>query len=77
MAPLCLRWRRSKTFGESSQARLRQRCAVFFVLASVWVSPVLQAQAVPEATYQAERRRAAELFQEGKRLEALRFWNSL
>ncbi len=72
MAALRLSWRRSKAFGESSQARLRvQRCAILFVLASVWLSPGLRAQAAPDATYQAERRRAAELFQEGKRLEAL------
>jgi hypothetical protein len=69
---VCLRCRRSKAFGESSQARLRvQRCAILFVLASVWVSPGLRAQTAPDASYQVERRRAAELFQEGKRLEAL------
>ena len=72
MAALCLWWLRSKPFGESSRARLRvQLCAILFGLASVWVSPALRAQAPPNASYQAERRRAAELFQEGKRLEAL------
>ena len=47
-----------------------------FVLASVCVWPGLTAQTTPaqtapDAAYQAERRRAAQLFQEGKRLEAL------
>jgi Flp pilus assembly protein TadD len=44
---------------------------IAFVLASVCVTPGLRAQAAPDATYQAERQRAAELFQQGKRLEAL------
>jgi len=69
---LRLSCRRSKAFGKSVQAGSRvQRCVIVFVLASFWLSPRLRAQAAPDATYQAERRRAADLFQEGKRLEAL------
>jgi tetratricopeptide (TPR) repeat protein len=44
---------------------------VAFVLASVCVAPALRAQAAPDATYQAERRRAVELFQQGRQMEAL------
>jgi tetratricopeptide (TPR) repeat protein len=51
--------------------RIRWRYAMVFVLAAVCVSPSLKAQTAPDPTYQAERRRAAQLFQEGKRLEAL------
>src|SRR5215470_910390 len=69
---LRLSCRRSKAFGKSVQAGSRvQRCVIVFVLASFWLSPRLRAQTAPDATYQAERRRAADLFQEGKRLEAL------
>jgi tetratricopeptide (TPR) repeat protein len=50
---------------------------VAFVLASVCVAPGLPAQTAPDAAYQAERRKAAQLFQEGKRLEALPFLEQL
>jgi tetratricopeptide (TPR) repeat protein len=42
-----------------------------FVLAFVCVAPELRAQSAPDPTYQAERRRVEQLFQEGQRLEAL------
>jgi tetratricopeptide (TPR) repeat protein len=50
---------------------------VAFVLASVCVAPGLPAQTAPDAAYQAERRKAAQLFQVGKRLEALPFLEQL
>lgn len=49
----------------------RWRYGIVVVLASVCVSPELRAQPAPDAAYQAQRERASELFQEGKRLEAL------
>src|SRR5215813_3939584 len=55
MAALCLRW----------------QYGIVFVFTSVFVSPKLRAQPAPDTTYQAQRSRATELFQEGKRLEAL------
>jgi tetratricopeptide (TPR) repeat protein len=69
MAAVRFRWRISKTSGGLSQAYALP--VPLFVLAILCVSGGLKAQTPPDPTYQAERRRAAQLFQEGKRLEAL------
>jgi tetratricopeptide (TPR) repeat protein len=52
--------------------RLRNRRSLLFTLfLSLCAAPCIVAQADPDAGYQAKRRQAAELFDQGKRLEAL------
>jgi tetratricopeptide (TPR) repeat protein len=50
---------------------LRRRYAILCLIASVFVLPELRAQDATDATYQAQRRKATELFEDGRRLEAL------
>ena len=80
MSTRCFREGRAKALNKLPQAqysgalpeRFRVwRYAFVFLLASVCVSPELRAQDAPDAAYRAQRRRATELFQDGKRLEAL------
>src|SRR5258708_24349630 len=52
--------------------RLRNWRSLFLILfVSLYAAPCAIAQTAPDAGYQAKRQKAAELFEQGKRLEAL------